>query len=704
MTEIPGPYLWAVGAVATAVIGTSLAARLSQRPWMTPSRAVTLVGAVGVLLAGVLPISWGATSASLTVALGAVSLLLGLVAWGRSAETEVVAEGTRRSPSPPSSTISSSFRSGWSMVCLLVLDELLLGGVLVGAGLAPLVPGVTGPFDVVVSSLTSPIFIISASVGILIAGLFGRPDLSSRVRALLVGQAVLVLLSPTTVASSTWATVSVYVGAAAFVALFVIALQFVYRTKQLAPSLSRLLALWSVAGTLTASGWFVWHFYGSPVVLAFSVLTQVFVALSAPLAPRPSASETRLPWLLHPFWVFEILLFTFLTEFFLGALLDLTIAGPTFLQFIPFLPYAGASLGALGTAVYDGLWFGAAILASAWFLIVMGFTMGMLVVFKMRETREPALRYRLGLMIAVYALAAIYIPSLASSTPITTSSSLANLPVIGWGFGLRSGGPFESTAFFAILFMYAFVGVMTVLFGRKALCSVMCGAALLYQGTAVSEMRGFNQTSRVGRYFLGSQLSTAYLVASSLALISLFATSVLGVLHMLPSVTLADGVVDRAALPLPVELYFGALWFAMFVSVPYVGTYNCATTGFCHWGALSIPFAKVGLFRLKVKDRKVCQQCTTFDCAKACPVGLVDMPLAFRTTGEYRSTKCCGVGDCIGACPYGNMYHQDVRFWIRRRMSRTSAPPVGSRLPMAPSSASTISSATETKSPSVSQL
>jgi polyferredoxin len=293
-------------------------------------------------------------------------------------------------------------------------------------------------------------------------------------------------------------------------------------------------------------------------------------------------------------------------------------------------------------------------------------------------------------MIAVYALAAIYIPSLASSTPITTNPALANLPVVGWGFGLRSGGPFESTAFLAILLMYVFVGVLTVLFGRKALCSVMCGAAMLYQGTTVSEMRGFNQTSRVGRYFLGSQLSTAYLVASSLALVSLFATSVLGVLHMLPAVTLANGEVDTSALPLPVELYFGGLWFAMFVSIPYVGTYNCATTGFCHWGALSIPFAKVGLFRLRVKDKKVCQECTTFDCAKACPVGLVDMPLYFRTTGEYRSTKCCGVGDCVGACPYGNMYHQDVRFWLRRRTSRapgSPVPPAAQRLPMMPSAA-----------------
>ena len=565
---------------------------------------------------------------------------------------------------------------------LLALSDVLLGALLPVVGVSSPVGSVPAPWTPLVSILLNPGFLVLSSVQVAGVGAFSRSDLDPRVRVLIVGQAGILLLSPTLIASPVWSSLSAYVGTALFVGLFVVALQYIYRTKQLTPSLSRLLVRWSVAGTLSGCGWFVWHLYGTPTILALSVAFQLAVGLVASIPSASARSEARLPWILHPFWVFEILLFTFLTQFFLGALLDLEIAGPTFLQFIPFLPYSGVSFGAVGTAIYDGLWFGAAILASAWFLIVMGFTMGALVVFKIRETRERPLRYRLGLMIAVYALAAIYIPSLASSTPIVASGTLSSLPLVGWGFGLRSGGPFESTAFAAILFMYVFVGVMTVLFGRKALCAVMCGAALLYQGTTVSEMRGFNQTSRVGKYFLGSQLSTAYLVASSLALISLFATSLLGVLHMLPSVTLANGEVDTSALPFPVELYFGALWFAMFVSVPYVGTYNCATTGFCHWGALSIPFAKVGLFRLKVKDRKVCQACTTFDCAKACPVGLVDMPLYFRTTGEYRSTKCCGVGDCVGACPYGNMYHQDVRFWLRRRLSPSPTPPVANQLPM----------------------
>ncbi len=653
--------LTATGVVAAT--GGALWARLRLEGPQVPVRTTERLGLIGVLAAVVVAALLGPGSSALLVLASAAAAL---AVWVTLAHALSARAGT-------------AIRSRGEIAILLaqlIWINVLVGFALVASGFS----GAAGPSPVAV--VVNPGFLGAAAVEMAILALGTRADLDRRVRALLVGQAAIVALSPTLIDSPLWAPTAGYVGAALFVALFVVLLQFVYRTKQLTPSLSRVLVLWTVAATATAAGWFAWSLYGDATVLAASVVLQ-FVALGiVALAPLTSPAETRLPWLLNPFWVFEILLFTFLAEFFLGALLDLLVAGPMFLEFIPFLPYGGSTLSVVGLAIYNGLWFGAAILASAWFLIAMGFTMGMLVVFKIRETRERALRYRLALMIAVYGLAAIYIPSLASSTPISTSPVLANLPVIGWGFGLRAGGPFESTVFAAILFMYAFVGVMTVLFGRKALCSVMCGAALLYQGTTVSEMRGFNQTSRVGKYFLGSQLSTAYLVASSLALISLFATSLLGVLHMLPSITLSNGEVDTAALPLPIELYFGGLWFAMFVSVPYVGTYNCATTGFCHWGALSIPFAKVGLFRLKVKDRKVCQACTTFDCAKACPVGLVDMPLAFRTKGEYSSTKCCGVGDCVGACPYGNMYHQDVRFWLRRRTNRVAARPTGAELPM----------------------
>lgn len=61
----------------------------------------------------------------------------------------------------------------------------------------------------------------------------------------------------------------------------------------------------------------------------------------------------------------------------------------------------------------------------------------------------------------------------------------------------------------------------------------------------------------------GSTLSTAYVVASTLALASRFAVSLLAYLHRLPTVQVVNGETDTAALPLPIELYFGGPWFAI---------------------------------------------------------------------------------------------------------------------------------------------
>ena len=589
----------------------------------------------------------------------------------------------------------------WATWLLALVAPIVAGGLAVLAVSGPRITGFGGP---VLSLLLSPVFVLVLGAELTGLGLWVTQNQPVKVRLLLIAPAVWVIAGVSSVLSHAGEE-ALFVAVSAFlVAWFVLVLQYVYRNKQLDPRLMRFLIEASVGASFVGAGWFLWALDREPFALVVGGLAASIVAVRAfPLArPEPAGAE-RVPWLLRPFWVFELLLFTFLAEFFVGALLDFEIVGPSFLQYIPFLPLSGA-LGSLAlTAIYDGLWFGAAILASAWFLVALGFTMGSLVVFRLREVHVAAQRYRMVLMIGVFGLAAVFLPSFASSTPLVSNQTLASLPLIGWGFGLRDGGPFASGVFLAVIVMYASVGVLTVLFGRKALCSVMCGAAMLYQGSAVHEMRQFHQTSRVGRYFLGSRLTTAYAVASGMALVSLFAISVLAFLHDLPTVQVANGQFDTAALPLPIELYFGGIWFVLFVSTPYLGTYNCASTGFCHWGSLSIPFTKVSFFRLRVKDKKVCEACTTFDCAKSCPVGLVDMPLYFRTKGEYRSSKCCGVGDCVGACPYGNLYHQDVRFWLLRSLKRLSAP-TPQLLPMAkapPASATSPGTNTEAAGGSV---
>ncbi|MCI4324753.1 MAG: hypothetical protein L3K00_02550 [Thermoplasmata archaeon] len=531
------------------------------------------------------------------------------------------------------------------------------------------------------AALGSPYFLAPLAVVMGAMWLLSIRTLASEWRTLLLCPPAVVALSAAAVVAPAWTLPAVLAASLVLVAQFVFLMLFMYRNKQLHVPVARLMVRLAAAGTLAGFGLLLWVVFQSPLVVALAALAETFVFLSVAVRPPALEDNDRFSWLMKPFWAFQMLCAIFLAELFLGAALDVAIYGRVYLAQFPFLAYTGVGAMAVPNALFDALWFIAGTTVSAWFLILMGAEMGSLVVLKIRETREREQKARLGLMIGVYAVAVVYIPSFWTKTPLVSNSLLANIPVIGWGMGIRTGGPFAPTFFGAILLMYLSVGILTVLFGRRALCSVMCGAAIMYQAATIHEMRSFNRTSRIGKIFLGSNFSTAYSVASGLALVSLFGTSFLPYLHLLPGVEFQNNDFDSAMLPF--ELYFGALWFVMFVSIPYVGNYNCVTTGFCHWGSFSQLFTKVSFFKLKVKDRAVCQACTTVECAKACPVGLIDMPQHFRAKGEFRSAKCCGVGDCVGACPYGNMYLSDVRHWLRGRFADPLHPPVDTRLPMA---------------------
>jgi polyferredoxin len=308
---------------------------------------------------------------------------------------------------------------------------------------------------------------------------------------------------------------------------------------------------------------------------------------------------------------------------------------------------------------------------------MMGAEMGALVVFKLRETKKPELRARLVLMLGSYTLAAVYFPSVYYQTAFPRLPAGTQVPVLGWSMGIGSA-PLAPSVFLAVFATYLIVGVLALLFGRRVICSVFCTAPLMFQGTAIDSMKSFNRSSPIAHKFLGSRFSRAYSVSMGLTLGSLVVASSISYLDQIGALSLtilgADPTVFLFA------LYFSVLWYAMFVAIPYAGNYNCVTMGWCYTGTITAAFQSLGFYKLKVRDRQVCKDCTTVDCAKACPVGLVDMVGHFRTKGEYRSSKCCGVGNCVGACPYDNLYIHDVRHWVRSRLG--GVPESSRRLPM----------------------
>jgi polyferredoxin len=284
-------------------------------------------------------------------------------------------------------------------------------------------------------------------------------------------------------------------------------------------------------------------------------------------------------------------------------------------------------------------------------------------------------------MIGCYAAFAVFYPSLYFGLYFPHAPPPSTVPVLGWAMGIGSF-PLAAGVFGAVLLTYVITGTLVVLFGRRVICSTFCTAPLMYQGTTIDAMKSFNRSAPIGRKYLSSRFSSLYGVTTGVVMGALVVTSVLSYLDSIGTL----GVYIRGNDPsvFLFTLSFSVLWYVMFVTVPYTGNYNCVTMGWCYTGTLAQVFQKVGFYKLKVRSREVCQACSTLDCAKGCPVGLVDMPGHFRQKGEFRSSKCCGVGDCVEACPYDNLYISDVRHWIRRRLGRPEAPAGrGVRLPMA---------------------
>jgi polyferredoxin len=278
-----------------------------------------------------------------------------------------------------------------------------------------------------------------------------------------------------------------------------------------------------------------------------------------------------------------------------------------------------------------------------------------------------------------YAAFVVLYPSIYFGLLDPNQPPASSVPVLGWSMGIGSY-PVAPEVFGAILLTYVITGALVVLFGRRVVCSVFCSAPLMYQGTTLDAMKTFNRTEWPAKKYLGSRMGGLYSVTTGLTQGALVVTSVLSYLDSIGRAAIYIEGTDPSVFLFTFS--FSVLWYVMFVTIPYTGNYNCVTMGWCYTGAITQVFQKIGFFKLKVRDRNVCKACTTLDCAKSCPVGLVDMPGHFRSKGEFRSTKCCGVGNCVGACPYGNLYISDVRHWVRDRLGAGRSPAPMTPLPV----------------------
>jgi Polyferredoxin len=416
--------------------------------------------------------------------------------------------------------------------------------------------------------------------------------------------------------------------------------------------------------TAMMAGIFFYYLLGSWYLFDFSMIAGmswfIYRALVGP--SHIKGNYTR-----DSKWTFSFVALTFVMEWLMGGVLDFVsgILTPGLSGFLSSLslgfvnPSTDFGIGAL----FDFLSIVGTVTGSLWFLIMMGSEMGLLAVFRIWQVRLRENKFRLALMVSAYAIYTIYLPSFS---PL--SSRIDYIPYM-WSMGLGTLGPVTPQYLFTgIIGTYVVSAVLSFLFGSRQICSVTCTAPTMYQGTFYDSLKTFNRSSKLGRKTLTSRLRPWYKVIALSVWGTLLASGVISYLDQVGVLNITLFGVD------PTEFlysfYFNFLWYIVFISIPFMGSYACVTQGWCSWGTFNQFFGSLGFFRLKVRDPAICLSCKTVDCAKACPVGLTDMRASFIEKGEFKSFKCIGVGDCAEACPYDNIIFYDVRSWVRERFGK----------------------------------
>ncbi|HLY76814.1 MAG TPA: hypothetical protein VKT21_02910, partial [Thermoplasmata archaeon] len=470
-----------------------------------------------------------------------------------------------------------------AMIAVLVLtNEFLMGwafSLASGVRFAGLAAGSAGLAGDLAAVIDSPWFLFTMAGEMALTAFLLRSHLDRAMVLVVAFQAALMFLSPPALTIPAWRELSVLGGSGVMIALFVYLMEYIYRQKELhvayAAYLVRILAVY---GAMMA-GLFLWAAHGQGYLFAAAIALEMFVYLDAVVRPERFGTGDRMAWQLNPRWAFQLLAFIFVAELFMGALLDLQLEPTVFAGAFPRLALSGPPGVVLANAVSNGFWFFALVAGSTWFLVMMGAEMGALVVFKFKEVRHRETKIRLALMMGCYGLFAVFFPSVYYSAVFPHWASGVQVPVLGWAMGLGAA-PIVPSLFLVLLVTYAATGTLSALFGRRVICSVFCTAPLMFQGTAVDAMKSFNRSSPIARKYLGSRFSRLYSTTMGVVMVALVGTSFVSYFDQIGRLHVTVGGTDPSVFLF--VLSFSVLWYVMFVTIPYTGTYSCVTMGWCY--------------------------------------------------------------------------------------------------------------------------
>lgn len=529
-----------------------------------------------------------------------------------------------------------------------------------------------GFLPLVAKAISDYWFIFPMSLEMILTTIFLRKLVPKFALTILILQSIIMLLSPTAVSTFHWGQVTVYLSAAVMTPLLILVFEYLYRKNSVHLYLGNYLLLLLAAYSMMMAGVFIWQYNGTVYAFSAGTLLNMVIFLHVALNPSRSTEGRKLFWLANRKWTFSFLLLVFIAEFFMGATIDNQYFGANaFVNSLGIIPLSGVPYAIPAKAGYDFVVGVSGISLSPWFYAMMGFEMGALIVFKALKTRSRETVVRLGLMMSAYALYTIYLPSFFFSDP-------AKVPFIGWSMGIGTAGAFSPLYLAPIGISYAITAVLSLLFGSRNLCSTLCPAPAMYQGTFYNAMKKFNRSGKTAKSLTGAD-RLGGIVYRSVSFSVYTALGVAAVLSYFNSTGFMTVSVYGTDATLFVYLIlFGFAWYLVFILMPFVGSYGCLNTGFCSWGNFNRFFSRIGLFRLKVRSINQCVTCQTKDCATACPVGNYGQPGSFIKAGEYRDSRCVGIGDCVEACPYDNIFFYDVRHWVKGKFGKRVQAAVGS--------------------------
>ena len=476
-------------------------------------------------------------------------------------------------------------------------------------------------------------------------------------------QSLVMLFTPSALNSQSWETISVFSGGAVMTALLIFIFHQMYKNqfifRKFGSYVNRILFTYAI---MMASV-MIFQYYGKTEGISVSIIMEMIIYFQF-IFNHGSGEEKKRFWLADKKWTTLFLLNVFMAEFSMGGTFDFQYYGSHYFMSSLNLAPLYFSLEALPAAIYDSIALVGGITASFWFLAMMGIEMGAMVLLKMRTTKEKGNKIRLSLMLSAYAVYTLLLPN------FVFTKNLYSYPFIGWSMGIGTAGGLGLALILPMLLTYVVSGSLSILFGARQLCSTFCTAPVMYQGAFYSDMKKYNRTSNTGKKISihGEKETIIYRVVSLTVYFSLAITSILSIMDSYYGFHIYLYGTDPLAFTY--VILFDIMWYAVFVTMPYFGSYGCINTGFCHWGNFNRWIARFGFFRLKVKSISACVTCESKACATACPVGNSSQPGSFIQNGEWKGNRCVGIGECLEACPYENIYFFDIRNYLRTRSGR----------------------------------